>query len=206
MVLQYQRLPEIVLFIRLWSNVDGSPPELDVIMNEHAVMNDCHVPRRGHGPVLGKPWSAEEDVVALPLARLTARVHNGDMLLVNGRSLAVRVSAIVVRVQDLHLVPALKEHSAIAAILSLALDLRRSTPLDVKLDVAESALRPDVPCVFCDGKCTSRDSPLHCAPIIVLPLGGILSAKKHNRVRRRRGPHPRSDHSGNRLPNLRAFR
>src|SRR5688500_19980987 len=118
-------------------------------------MNDCHVPRRDHASILGKPRSAEEDVVALPLTRLTARVYDGDMLLVDGRSLAIRVSAIVVRVEDLHLVPALKEHSAIAAILSFALDLRRSAPLDMKLAISESALRPDVPGVFDYGKCAS---------------------------------------------------
>src|SRR5688500_2150697 len=39
MVLQYQRLLEIVFLIRLWSDVYGRPPELDVIMNQHAVVN-----------------------------------------------------------------------------------------------------------------------------------------------------------------------
>src|SRR5687768_1100886 len=102
-------------------------------MNEHTVMKHCHVTPRDHAAILGKPWSAEAYVVALPLTRLAARVHVGDMLLVNGRSLAIRVSAIVVRVQNLNLVPALKEHSAIAAILSFTLDLRWSAPLDVEL-------------------------------------------------------------------------
>lgn len=206
MVLQYQRLLEIVFLIRLWSDVDGGSLELDVIMNEHTVMKDCHGPWRDHGSIPGKAWSAKENVEALPFTGFTARVHYRDMLLVNARRLAVRISAIVVGIEDLNLVPSLKEHSAIAAILSFALDLRGRTPLDVKLAIAKSALRQDVPGISDYGKSVSGDFPFRRARICVLPFGEILPVEKHNRVRRRRSSHPWSHDSRNRLPNLRELR
>src|SRR5687767_13769068 len=107
-------------------------------------MEDRHVGRRQHSSIFGKARSAKDNVVALPLTRFAARVHERNMILVNARSLAIRISTIVIRVQNLNHVPSLKKNSAVAAILSFAFDLHRTAPLDVKLAIPEGAFRPEV--------------------------------------------------------------
>ena len=123
MVLEHQRLLRIVFLIRLRSDVESGPLDLNVILNEYAIVNDRHVAWRYYGSVLGKARSAKENVVALPLTRLAARVDHRDVLLVDARSLAVRVSAIVIGIEHLNFVPSLKKHSAISALLAFAFDL-----------------------------------------------------------------------------------
>ncbi len=189
MVLEHQRFPEIVFLIRVRSDVNGGPLELDVILNEHAIMNDRHVTWCHDGPILGKAGSAEENVVALPLTWFAARVDEWDVLLVNARSLAVRISGIVVRIQDLNLVPSLEKDPAIGATLSFAFDSCGSAPLDVKLAIAESALRLDVAGRLDYGESSFGDFPFRRAPIRMLPLGEILSVEKHDRVRGCRRAH-----------------
>lgn len=122
MILQHQRRLGIVFLIIRWSAVESCPLDLDVILNEDAIMNDREVRRRHHLAVLIHAWSAKENVIALPLTWFAARVHHRDVLLVNARRLSIRVSAIVVRVEDLNLVVSLKKHSAVASLLSFAFD------------------------------------------------------------------------------------
>ena len=117
MVLQHERLPETVFLIRLRSDVDSGALELNVIVNEHTIVHDDHVTWCHHLPIVGKAGSAEENVVALPLAWLAARVHQRDVLLVNARRLTVRISSIDIGIQDLNFVPALKKYTAVATLL-----------------------------------------------------------------------------------------
>ena len=206
MILEHERFLWIVFLIRLESDIGGGPLELDVILNEYAIMNDRHVTWCHHGPILGKAGSAEENVVALPLTWFAARVDERDVLLVNARGLAVRISRIVVRVQDLNLVPSLEKDSAIRATLSFAFDLCGSAPLDVKLAIAEGALRLDVPGRLDHGKSVFGDFPFRRAPIRVLPFGEILPVEQHDRVRGRRRAYSWSYYARYGFPNLRELR
>ena len=144
MILEHQRFPGIVLLIVRWAAVESRSLDLDVILNEDAIMNDREIRRRHYLAIIIHARSTKENVVALPLTWFAAGVHKRDVLLVNARRLSIRVSAIVVRVQHLNLVVFLKKHSAVAALLSFAFDFCRSPPLDVKLTIAESAFRLNV--------------------------------------------------------------
>src|SRR5215211_1813825 len=96
MVLEHDRLFCAVFLIRLHADIGGGAPDLDVILDEHTVVNNGNGAWRHYRPILAKPQRSEEDVVRLPLARFSARVHERDVLLVNARSLAVRIRSIVV--------------------------------------------------------------------------------------------------------------
>ena len=98
------------------------------------------------------------------------------MLLVNAGRLTVGVSGIVVGIEDLSLVTPLKEHTAVAAILSVAPDLRWSPPLNVKLAVAECTLGIEVAGDFDDGEGSFGDRPGRRAAVSELPLRGIFAA------------------------------
>src|SRR5205823_14877804 len=107
----------------------------DVILHEYAIVNDREVRRRHHLAILIHARCAEENVIALPLTWFAARVHKRDVLFVNACRLSVRVSAIVVRVEDLNLVVSLKKDSTVPSLLSFPFDLCGSPPLDVKLTI-----------------------------------------------------------------------
>src|SRR5438477_10327781 len=141
MILKHQRLSGIVLLIVRWSAIESRSLYLDVILNQDAVMNDGEVRRRHDLAIFIHSRSAKENVIALPLTRFAARVHQRDMLFVNACRLSIRVSAIVVRVEDLNLVVSLKKYAAVPSLLSFAFDFCGSAPLDVKLTITKRALR-----------------------------------------------------------------
>ena len=175
MILKHQWLSGIVLLVVRWSAVESRSLDLDVILHEYAIVNDREVRRRHHLAILTHARCAEENVIALPLTRFAARVHKRNVLFVNACRLSIRVSPVVVRVQDLNLVVSLKKYSAVASLLSVAFDLCRSPPLDVKLTIAESALRLDIARAFHNGGRAFRNFPLRRSSISLLPLGKILS-------------------------------
>ena len=91
----------------------------------------------------------EDDVVCLPHAGGTARVDERRVLRVDRRRDAVRIVALdlgirirIVRVEDLDLIHAHRDHARIAAELAvLARILKRAEPFDVELRVAKRLAR-----------------------------------------------------------------
>ena len=86
----------------------------------------------------------EDDVVVVPLAGLVDGVHQRGPLAVDGSGLAVGVGGVLIRVEDLQFVAALENDSAIAAVLADAVDLGRSRPFQVQLNIAKGFLGGDV--------------------------------------------------------------
>lgn len=203
MILKHDWFLRIVFLIRLQSDISGGAFELDVILNEHTIVKNRHGARRHHCPILGKARSAEKNVVALPLSRFAARVHERDVLLVNATSLAIRISAIVVRIQHLNFVAFLKKHSAVGSTLSVTFDSRRRAPFDVKLAIAENALRLDVAGGPYDGNGAFGDFPFRRAPVGMLPFGEIRSIEKHDCVRGRCRAYAWSHYARDWFPRLR---
>src|SRR5690606_28463090 len=80
-----------------------------------------------------------DDVVALPLARRAARIHQRRILAIDRARLAVSVGGVLPGVEHLDLVPVHQEYAAVAPILSLSLGRERGHPLDMHLRVAEGA-------------------------------------------------------------------
>ena len=87
---------------------------------------------------------AVHDVILLPLPRRPACIDQRRRLAVDRCSLAIGVSEIVEAIQHLHLVESQQEYAAVPALLAIAFGRRWSTPLDVKLAIAEFAARKNV--------------------------------------------------------------
>jgi hypothetical protein len=84
----------------------------------------------------------------------------------------------------LNFISPLKKYAAVAPTLSLAFDLCRGTPLNVKLAIAESALRAYVAGSFDYSETAFRDIPVRRCAIHVLPLGQIVASEEYNGVGR----------------------
>ncbi len=64
MILEHQWLLQIVFLIRWYSDVNGVPFDLDMILNEHAIVNDRQIRWCDHGSIFGETRSAEQNVIA----------------------------------------------------------------------------------------------------------------------------------------------
>src|SRR6478736_4370821 len=96
------------------------------------------------------------------------------------------VGLVLVRVEHLELVRALQEHAAVPALLAFALHFGGCRPLDVQLDVAEAALRPDAARASLDGGDAIGNGPERgTAALLVLPLRQVLAVEQHDGIGRR---------------------
>src|SRR5512134_298326 len=82
-----------------------------------------------------EPWRDPHDVVPLPLTRLSAGIDERRVLAVDRGGGAIRIGRVLVPVEDLNLIEAHQQHTAIAPTLALSRDRRRGGPLDVELTV-----------------------------------------------------------------------
>ena len=99
-----------------------------VVLDQHAVLEHGDVGGLDEVLVLVELRGLEDDVVALPLARLAAAVDQRRILAVDRPGLAVGVRDVVIRVQHLHLVAAHDDHAAVAAALAVAGRRRSARP------------------------------------------------------------------------------
>ncbi len=107
------------------------------------------------------------------------------MLFVDTRRLSVRVSAVVIRVEHLHFVKLLQEYAAVPTVLAVSGCVGRRAPLDVQLNVAESADGFDTPRTGNDRHYAVFDLPLEIAAVSVLPAIGAGASQQNDRVGRR---------------------
>src|SRR5262249_31589192 len=139
-----------------------------MVLHEHAVVQNRNVGWSCDTAARRKTRSAIENVVALPLAGLAARVHKRDVLFVKARRLSVRIRDVVVRVEHLDLVAALQEHAAVAAALAFAFDLGRRAPFDMKLAIAETPPGLDVAGALDDSEGSVGDRPFRGRAVLLL--------------------------------------
>ena len=92
-----------------------------------------HLARREHG-------RGEGEVVALPFAGRTARIHQRRRLRVDGCALPIRRPLLVEGIKNLNLVEAVDEDAAVALIGPSPLEVRGRLPFEVKLEAAELLL------------------------------------------------------------------
>ena len=81
------------------SNYSGKDMRLGHAHLVEKGLNDSHF-----DAVIVKAWSLEDNIVGIPLANRTKRIHQWHVLLVNRSSLTVGVSTILVTIQDLNFV------------------------------------------------------------------------------------------------------
>src|ERR1041385_8494273 len=123
--------------------VNGGPHQLLVIVQQNAVEE--------HGRIGGLYQLAvseyrrlEYDVVALPFAGLASCICKRRPLSIERAGLAIGVGRILVGIENLNFVQALQEYAAIAAILAVATNFHRRSPLNVQLHIAKLLLGGEV--------------------------------------------------------------
>jgi len=70
----------------------------NVVMNQNTVLEDCYERRNDQGSLIAESWSREHNVIALPLAGLSAGIHHGNLLFVERTGLAVGICLILITV------------------------------------------------------------------------------------------------------------
>src|SRR5262245_14042084 len=111
--------------------VPGFAVNLDVILNQYAVVKDRHASTSYRFANLVEAWRGENNVITLPFAWRARGVYQRRMLFVDGSGLAVKVGFVVVRIEHLHFVMSHQEDAAVASPLTFAFDFRRRCPFDV---------------------------------------------------------------------------
>ena len=151
MVLNFQVSFVFVLFIL--SRGVGTVPtsaagELDVVVDDYAVMDDMKFRLSGDFTFFVKDRAMECDVVSLPLAGFTAGVDEGFGAAVGSASLSVWVGDVLVAIEHLNFILPQEKNTAIPAPLAGALGDGWSGEFDMQsarskfffaLDVAASA-------------------------------------------------------------------
>ena len=160
----------------------GRPHQHGVRLHQRAVQ-DGGDPARAFELAVLEAGGAEDDVVTIPGAGRTHRVHQRGRGAIDRAGGAVRIGFVVIGIHDLQFVEAHQKHAGIAAMLRIERRLGRVRrhPLDVDLRVAEFLLAVDEIVGLAAG---SEDSVMH-APIsdvIAGPLRQVLAVEQHGCV------------------------
>ena len=95
----------VVCLVERLPDVQRLALQLEMILHQHAVKYNRDVSRTLQRAISIKRRSGPDDVVGLPLARLTIGVGERNALLVNAPRLAIDVSLVIVGIENLKLVP-----------------------------------------------------------------------------------------------------
>src|ERR1035438_8647071 len=121
-----------------------------MVLDEHAVEEYRRVRRRLNSAIRTKDRRHPNDVVALPLARLSGRVDQRNPLLINTPCLPVGIGPVIVGIQNLQLVAGIaaagrrQKHTAVAARLVGSGDIFGNSPFNAELVIVEEALGFDI--------------------------------------------------------------
>lgn len=122
----------------------GAALDFHVVLHEDAILEDGDARRLKQFARCVEVRSVEDDVVSLPLARRARCVHERRILAIDGGGLAISVSFVLVRIEDLNFVNSHQEHTAIASFLAFPFWRNWLIKLDVQLAIAEWLLCVDV--------------------------------------------------------------
>lgn len=164
----------------------GRTEDLRMVLQDHTIVDHRYRRVRTVATILLEGRGGVDNVVNVPLARFAHRVGQWDRLLVDTTRLSVHVGRVVVAIEDLNLIHALQEDTAITTQLALARDVGRYHPFDVQLEVVEFLFGLDVSFRFIDGKYAIMYVPLGWAALDALPSGEILAIEQDDRVGRSR--------------------
>jgi hypothetical protein len=162
--------------------VSGRTGGFDVILYEHAIVQnrESRWTQKFSGSI--KTWAVKNDVVDLPLTRRARGVHKGRELTIDGSRLAIGVGFTLVGVEDLDFVETVKKDAAIAAILIFALRRIGLGEFDVKLAVAEGVASVKLAGFRHNFEVTVFYFPFRRIAVFVLPLGKILAVEEDDGV------------------------
>src|SRR5438105_2192340 len=110
-----------MFFVFRHANIRGSAENLDVIQSENSIVENSDATWLQDLDLIriSKNWRMVNDIIGLPLPWRTRGVDLRRILLVKAGCLAMIISLVVVRIQNLDFVMALQIYSAVAAFLSV---------------------------------------------------------------------------------------
>jgi len=183
MSLEADRAVAVGLHLRM-ADILCRAPDGEVVQKYDPVLDHGH----GRGPpvsaVLIEYRGSVDDVIDIPLARLSHGVRQRNNLLVNTSRLAIGVGLIVIVVQDLDLVLVLKENSAVAPGLARTGYILWHAPFKMELETAEALFSDYVTGGFVDSKHAIVDNPFGLSAFGRLPSVKVLSVEEYDGVRR----------------------
>ena len=91
-------------FIKRFADVAGAAFELEVVLHQHAVVEDGDTGWGSEAAVSMEYGSRQDDIVALPFAWFAASIGQWDRLFVDTADLAIDVRFVIIVVQYLQLI------------------------------------------------------------------------------------------------------
>ena len=164
-------------------HVVGWSGQFGVVLHKHAILQNSDVSGMKQLAVGSEARSVEDDVVSLPFAGAQAGIHQWRCLRVNGTGLAIGVSLVLVRIENLELVTAHEIDAAVASALILVVRRVRLGPFDVQLTIAERLRGTDVAGSGNNFDGAVDNFPARGATFVVLPLGEISAIEEYDGVR-----------------------
>src|SRR5690242_10687677 len=91
-------------FVKRFADVAGAAFELEIVLYQHAIVEDGDAGRGSEAAVSMEYGSRPDDVVALPFAWFTAGIGQRDRLFVDAAGLSIDIGLVVIVVQYLQLI------------------------------------------------------------------------------------------------------
>ena len=149
-----------------------------MVLRQHAVEQQRDGGRLQQLRIGREPWTVEDDVVGLPLARRTCGIHQRRILAIDRAGLAVRVGLVPVGLQHLNFVQRVQIHAAVARLLIAAMGRVRGSPLDVQLAISERLLGDDVAGAGGDLEVAVAQFPGDGLSVVLLPGGKVPAVEE----------------------------
>lgn len=125
-----------------WGRVPGCHAEnFRVVLNQNTIVQNGHMARLEQSPFGTESRCIENDVVTLPLAGFAGGIDQRWLGLIERTGLAIEVSRVFERVENLNLVLTHQINTAVASPLAFAFDLFGSGPFNVELAVTKTLFR-----------------------------------------------------------------
>jgi len=176
-------------FIKRFADVAGAAFELEVVLHQHAVVEDGDTGWGSEAAVSMEYGSRPDDIVALPFAWFAAGVGQRDRLFVDAAGLSIDIGLIVIVVQYLQLISIValtgagEENTAVAPGLVGARDIGGYPVFDVQLIVREGFFCLYITGFFIDRENTVADDPFGgTAVAYVYPVVKIFPIEEDDRI------------------------
>src|SRR5690554_128518 len=154
----------------------GFTENFSMVLNHNAVMQNSHIAGRFEIFFGIKTWGSENNIVSLPNTRFARGVNERNRLFVNRTCLAIGVSFVLVRVENLYFITLLQEDTAVVARLTdeffaiCAINFGWSHPLEVNLRIAIRFFGANIAGLRLNNQYAISDIPLGFTTVNRLPL------------------------------------
>ena len=154
-----------------------------VVDDKYSVVKDSYSRRNSVGAVFIEYRSIVDDVICVPFSRLSHRIYKWCLLFVDTSSLSVCIGFILVVVENLNLISALKEYAAVTSSLAFTIDHSRCAPFDMQLEASEFLFGLNTSGVTYNGKYSVMYIPFSFTSIAAFPFAEVFAVEEDDGIR-----------------------